>query len=346
MKRAMFWVAAAACTFSLAANARSGGAETQTPPLPAPRAIALEVLIVATHGGNEHEQAVPLCGPSEEVASQVRDLESQGRIVDVDRIRLTTLEDQTTVVQAGKNTPVASGRSFGGRGGPPVQNSYQYQNLGTMISATARVDGDAVVVELEVEKSQLEGPAGKPQADDEFVPLGTETLTSRATLRIGNGQTVLAGGLESRSEGKSSGQLVLLSARLLDGPSEASSAGAADHAQARQIRIPRAPKDEEKPDTTPVDIKYEKMEKKDLREELKRLQKEVLDAERVFQQARAKAAQAEKTYRTASDEEKTDALLGKIEADAAGRKPMERFAQIRSEFAAAERAYLNLLVAE
>ena len=34
--------------------------------------------------------------------------------------------------------------------------SYHHQNLGTLISATARVDGDAIVVELEVEKSQLE----------------------------------------------------------------------------------------------------------------------------------------------------------------------------------------------
>jgi len=410
MKRAISFAAVATCTFSLTVNARSGVAETKTPVSRAPRAIAIEVLILSTKGGTEDEHMVQLSGPTDEVAAHLRELESKGQIVDIYRIRLTTLENQKVLVQAGRATPVASGRSLGGRGGP-AQMSYHHQDLGTLISATARVDGDAIVVELEVEKSQLERHAGKPQADDEFVPLGTETLTSQVTVRIGSGKTVLASGLEKRADAESSGQLVLASARLLDTSSDAKGVAPENRTEERQIRIfslqstaaedaaavikqlcddgsgqikvgvdsrtnslivsgekerhldvveaillrldkndprrvPRTPKDEEKSDSTRVVTKYDKMEKKDLREQLKRLQKEVLCAERTARQAKEKAAEAAKAYKSASDNAKADALLRMIEANAASHKPTERFRQIRSDFDAAERAYLHLLVTE
>ena len=111
-------------------------------------------------------------------------------------------------------------------------------------------------------------------------------------------------------------------------------------------RVPQAPKDEEKSDSTPGVTKYDKMEKKELQEQLKRLQKEVLRAERTARQAREKAAEAEKAHKSASDDAKADALLRMIEANAASYKPTERFRQIRSDFDAAERAYLHLLVTE
>ena len=410
MKRAILFAAVATCTFSLTVNVRSGVAETKTPVSRAPRAIAIEVLILSTKSSTEDEHTVQFSGPTDEVAARLRELESKGQIVDIDRIRLTTLENQKVLVQAGRATPIASGRSLGGRGGP-AQMSYQHQNLGTLISATARVDGDAIVVELEVEKSQLERHAGKPQADDEFVPLGTETFTSQVTVRIGNGKTVLASGLEKRADAESSGQFVLASARLLDTSSDAKARAPEDRTEQRQIRIfslqsisaenaaaiikelcdngsaqikvgvdsrtnslivsgekerhldvveaillrldksdprrvPQAPKDEEKSDSTPVVTKYDKMEKKDLQEQLKRLQKEILGVERAARQAREKAAEAARAYKSASDGAKADVLLRMIEANAASHKPTERFRQIRSDFDAAERAYLHLLVTE
>ncbi|MHC4407073.1 MAG: hypothetical protein ACYTG0_46260 [Planctomycetota bacterium] len=153
MKRAILFVSVVACAFSLTVNARSGVTETKTPVSRAPRAIAIEVLIVGTKGGTKDEHTVQLSGPTDEVAARLRELESKGRIVVVDRIRLTTLENQKMLIQAGRTTPIASGRFPGGRGGP-AQKSYHHENLGTLISATAIVDGDAIVVELEVEKSQ------------------------------------------------------------------------------------------------------------------------------------------------------------------------------------------------
>jgi hypothetical protein len=411
MKRAILFATIAVCTFNLTMNSRSGVAETKTPVSRAQRAIAIEVFIVSAPGGIKEEHALELSGPSEKIAARVRELQSEGQIVVVDRIRLTTVENQKTQFQAGRAAPVVSGRSFGGRGvgSQRSQMSYQQKNVGTLISAIARVDGDAIVVELQVEKSQLERRAGKPKSEDEFVPLATETLTSQVTLRIGSGKTVLAGSLEKRADAESSAQLVLASARLLEPSSGARIVAPPDGAKKRKIRIfslqhtsakdvaaiieelsaaqsgqmsvgvdsrtnslvvsakkegldvveailleldksdawpgPQASKDEEKSGRAPVVTMYDKMEKKDLRGELKRLQKAVLDAERMAKQAREKAAEAAKAYKSASDDEKADALLRMIEASAVSRKPIERFKQIRSHFDAAERAYFRLLVA-
>jgi hypothetical protein len=416
MKRAILFSTIAVCMFSLTVNPPSWSAETKVPrSSDHHRAIVMEVLIVGAKGGTKDEHALELCGPSDEVAVRIRQLESAGQIVVIDRIRLTTVENQKTVFQAGATTPVASGRNFGGRGGG-AQTSYQHQQLGTLISATAKVDGDVIVVELEVEKSQLERRTGQPQPDDEFVPLATETLTSHVTLPIGNGKTVLACSLENRAEAGSSAQLVLASARLLEPSSDAEGRATADGADRRQIRIfalqrtsakdaaivlkelfddgldqiavsvdsrtnslivraeqehhldameaillrldesdpwrvSPTPKDKKEADATPVSktpivTKYDKMAKKDLQEELKRLQEEVLDAERTAKQFAKKAADAARAYTSATDEEKADALLRMIEAEAAGRKPTERFRQIRADFDAAKRAYLQLLVTE
>ncbi len=88
-----------------------------------------------------------------------------------------------------------------------------------------------------------------------------------------------------------------------------------------------------------VVTKYDKMEKKQLQEELKRLQKEVIVAERAAKQARDEQAEAKKAYDSAPDDQKPDALLRMLEAKAKSNKPVEAFAQARSDFDAAIRAY-------
>ena len=82
MKRAILFAAVATCTFSLIVNAQSGVVETKTPVSRAPRAIAIEVLILGTKGGTGNEHTVQLSGPTDEVAAHLRELESKGQIVD------------------------------------------------------------------------------------------------------------------------------------------------------------------------------------------------------------------------------------------------------------------------
>ena len=103
---------------------------------------------------------------------------------------------------------------------------------------------------------------------------------------------------------------------------------------------------EPKPDATPVVTRYDKMEKKNLRGELKDLQKDVFVAERAAKQAKENAGEAGKEYKSASDDEKPEALLRMLEADAKCRRPLEHYKQVRSDFNAAKKAYLNLLLKE
>jgi type II secretory pathway component GspD/PulD (secretin) len=278
-----------------------------------------------------------------------------------------------------------------------------------LISATAKVNGNAIVVELEVEKSQLERRGNDSQPSDQFVPSVTETLTSRVTLRIGSGRTVLASGIDKRAEATTSSQLVLVSARLLEPSSETKDVATTNGAKKVQTRIfslqnlsardaaplireifdkagqtrvgvesrtnslivsaekenldvveaillrldesdprriPQAPKDRKKSDAASGVTKYDKMEKLDLQRELKRLQKELLDSERTANQAREKTAEAAEVHKSALGDEKAEALLRMIEADAESRKSIKSYMQIRSDFDAAQRAYLRLLVAE
>jgi hypothetical protein len=101
---------------------------------------------------------------------------------------------------------------------------------------------------------------------------------------------------------------------------------------------------EQKTDTAPVVTKYDKMEKNALQEELKDLQKQVLVVERTAKQARETADEAAKAYKSASDNEKPDALLRMIEDKAASYSPMQIYRETASEFKAAQSAYLDLLV--
>ena len=411
MKRATPILGIALCVFSLSVTPRPCMAETEAPVSPPGRAIAIEVVIVGTQGDIPDELAWEFSGPSDEVAARVRQLESEGQIVVIDRVRLTTVENQKAMFQEGMAAPVPSGRVLArGPGGEP-QMSYQQQNVGTLITATPKVDGDAIVVQLEVEKSQLERRADQPQPEERPLPPATETLSSQVTLRIGSGNTVLASSLENTAGEASSARFVLASARLLEPSSDAQDTAATGGAEEKEIRIfslqhvaakdalavittlfddaagqrisadidarsnslivsaqkeqldtvqaillrldesdswqaPQAPKDTENSDPKPVIIRYDKMEKTQLQAQLKRLQQEALDAAGMAQQVWDKAVKAKAVYQSAADDDKPDALLLMLEAEAASRQPVERSKQIHSELEAAKRAYLQLQAAE
>ena len=101
---------------------------------------------------------------------------------------------------------------------------------------------------------------------------------------------------------------------------------------------------EQMPEATRVVTKYEQMEKKDLRQELKDLQKQILVAERASKQAKETATQAARAYKSASDNEMPDALFRMLEAKAASYAPMQAYSKTRREFKSAQMAYMNLLI--
>jgi len=97
----------------------------------------------------------------------------------------------------------------------------------------------------------------------------------------------------------------------------------------------------------PAGAKYYKLPKAELQQELKKLQREVLQAERetnAANEALTKAAQA--YYRSADGEKKFDALLRFLEAKAAVQKPQRRYQELTGDFDAAQKAYVQLLVTQ
>jgi type II secretory pathway component GspD/PulD (secretin) len=152
------------------------------------RQIGLEIAIVQVEADLQDQTSEQLTGPAAEVAARIRQLEAKGQIVVLDRIRITTMENQATMVQSGRTVNIASGQqSFGGRGGPG-QMSYQQQQVGTLVSATATVNGDAVLLELQVEKSHLPPAVAAVKGEPAPPPTGPETLTCQVTARIENAQ--------------------------------------------------------------------------------------------------------------------------------------------------------------
>ena len=289
MKRAILLGTMAVFTFHLTVNVRSGAAEMETADSHSLRAIALEVLILGIQGGMADNYATELSGSSENVAARVRQLQSEGQAIVIDRLRLTTLENRKMLVQSGKTAPVATGRSSRGPGGP-TQTSYQQQSFGTLLSGTAQIDGDAILVELQIERSELEPTTKSSQDGDEFVPTATGSFTSQTTVSIRSGHTIVVSGLEETAGGKSTARLVLASALLLEAPLEKLAAPERD-AKARQV--------------------FDKMEKSQLQEQLKKLQTEALVAEQTAKQANELASKAAMVYRSAPDDEKPEALLRK-----------------------------------
>jgi hypothetical protein len=152
-------------------------------------------------------------------------LEKEDKLDRVRRVLLSTIGGGKTVVQFGERVPVVVGRNvggFGGRGasdGRPTAFSYQYESIGTLISAETRVEDEGtVIVQLQVEESRL--VSTKSAADDASDPIAaqkTVTLTSQSTLRLKPGVPTLAQASRSTAEADVAGQFIIVTANV-DGP--------------------------------------------------------------------------------------------------------------------------------
>lgn len=181
-------------------------------------------------------------GDDQAVVAHIRELEKQGKLSRVTRIRLTTLSEQVALAQFGERAPLATGRaSFSGRGGGGPgggfpggegSTSYTYQNIGTMVEFIPRVDGGQVVMECKVEQSRLvprksaatatvsNGVGNQPaveRPERSFEPDGIETITARSVVQVKSGDTAL---LASRQLGSGDDTLrtyILVTAAIAEG---------------------------------------------------------------------------------------------------------------------------------
>ncbi len=226
--------------------------------------VTIEVLMVQVAASGEAAKATPV--PS---AANIIDLDKQGKLDRTVRIRMATVEHQPATVQVGERVPVAIsrasvGRGRGGFGGavreparepardaPPRDTpprdapaddsaftySYQMMNVGTLVSATPRVDDrGSVILELKAEQSRL---ADVPQRDGDIPGEAwaqrqrTISLTTQSTLRLTPGEPALVESFQTSGDNKSSGEFIVVTAHLDDSPASRRAAADAPVAETR-----------------------------------------------------------------------------------------------------------------
>jgi len=235
MCRTVHWLAVISlCLFPLALRAQdrpaSSGTGTLKREAPADGASAAVIaidLVIADVGPVDKAEAAP---DDKDVPARVRDLEKQGKLARMTRMRLTTISEQVAMAQFGERVPLATGRTFGGRGGAAAAalvgggggalegpTSYTYQNIGTLINVVPKVEGDRVIMECSVECTRL--APRKPATDKpegSFEPTALETIQAKSAVTVKSGETVLLTGKQSSGADGITRTYVLVTATIQD----------------------------------------------------------------------------------------------------------------------------------
>lgn len=210
---------------------------------PNARAVTVDVTILDVSSAGRLAGEVAAAAPAEQL-QRLRELESQGKVAGVSRMRLATLENQPARAQFGESVSMVVGRQLqylprgregGSPGGNPVSEIRQSVSVGTLVTAVTRVQDDgAIVVALKLERTT---PAtGKPAdgADGTDIPR-TKTFTVDCTTAVNDGETqVVSSRLVQREDGLEE-TWVLVQARANPAPQRAAQANAASDLQ--QLKI-------------------------------------------------------------------------------------------------------------
>jgi type II secretory pathway component GspD/PulD (secretin) len=147
-----------------------------------PRRITLSLTVLEVGADFDVENVDP--------AELLRLLDTDDSIRQVRKVRLSSLENNLAQVQLGEQRPVVSGESFGRSG---IRTSmYQQEQLGTIVTMTARIDDDdRIVVELTFEMSRLEESMAGTESADVPVPPAKQTVTLQTTISVPAGEPVL-----------------------------------------------------------------------------------------------------------------------------------------------------------
>lgn len=195
-------------------------------PAQTPAIIEAEIVIAewSESADSSKTSAADLSGDSGNVTKRVADLEKQGQLAILHRVRLTTVDGQPGFVQLGERRPRVTGSQFfgaggrggaGGSGGGGFANSVSFESIGTLISVTPYVHTEgSVTLTLNIEKSGPRLRADSPvlsesPAGEKIRAESTGTLTIQTVMRVANGQTAVVAGLT----GKENQYLVLASAK-------------------------------------------------------------------------------------------------------------------------------------
>jgi type II secretory pathway component GspD/PulD (secretin) len=181
-----------------------------------PAAVDIDVTIIQADANGEAEtKDLKLSGDAKDVASQIEALQKAGTLKVLERLHLTGTENQIAQVQVGREAAMARGVNFSPRGQVPT---YVVEQMGSILTATSRVSGEDLLIEISVEKSWVPDKA-EPASDDSdgatFRPDEKKTVQIRSTIRVPKGQAVHIGGMTVNAEGKQSRISAVVTAKIV-----------------------------------------------------------------------------------------------------------------------------------
>jgi hypothetical protein len=151
--------------------------------------------------------------------------EGQDKVYSFTEVRLAALENAPASVHFGERVNVAvsrtgvSSRESGFGGAPGFSTAYQQQSVGTIVGATCRVDdAGQILIDLNIEQSKMATDAdGRPDTSDgggAQIPKPV-TKTFKTTVSVPDGQTLVLGGLLTRSGKQRRQDVMLVTARVI-----------------------------------------------------------------------------------------------------------------------------------
>jgi type II secretory pathway component GspD/PulD (secretin) len=198
--------------------------------------VTLDVLLIEHQTEGEEYQ-----GAASQTAAALLELEKQGKLDSVTRVRLSSVGGRKALVQLGERVPVETARNrggFGGRGGEGgFTSSYTFEQIGTLISATPRVEeGGGLVVDVQVERSRLADvpkTSSEAQQEDPIARRKIVSLVCQSTVRLKPGEPTLVDSYQTAADKQATGEFVIVTAKV-------DAEGAKQAAAERQVPIVRA----------------------------------------------------------------------------------------------------------
>lgn len=183
-----------------------------------PPAVEIDVTIVqSTAPADAEANASELAGKADDVEAKIAALEKSGTLKVLERLQITTIDNQQAQLHIGKTQPMARGVNFSGPPGSGRSTpSFSMENVGSMLTASARVSGDDVLIEISVEKSWVTQakPAGDGEASS-FRPEEAQKLQILSTVRVPKGQAVQLGGMTTKAAGEQSRISAVVTAKIV-----------------------------------------------------------------------------------------------------------------------------------
>ena len=184
----------------------------------APQMVETELLIAETSRVAVSENGeLNLSAPADKLQASVLELQKQGKLDAVARVRLASLENVLALIQVGQTTAFVVGASQ-----TPNSTAVDVteRETGLVVGVTASRQADRQIsVTLEVKHSRLvpRPPADAKTKDASFLlPPHTATVSLSTTVLIPDGQMVVVGGTGAQTSDQKTVLVILATARVLN----------------------------------------------------------------------------------------------------------------------------------